>query len=116
MSPAILSSTVSQVISFSNTLLTLSYLLRIRKQRKTLKMPVNPKTQVNELHNLCQIILDSLLFCRGKLMLKPNKVDDILDLLLLCKRALIQLLNQAETTQLISDLAKLRKTTDEKRS
>ena len=74
-----------------------------------MKKPVNPSTQVDELPTLCQVILDSLLYCKARLSLKSAKVEETLDLLVLCKKALLQLLNHDQTMKLIQDLAQLQK-------
>ena len=63
---------------------------------------------------MCQTILDSLLYCKARLQLKSAKVEEILELLVLCKKSLMQLLNHEQTIQLIENLTKLRRGGDER--
>ena len=76
-------------------------------RRHILKKLINPVTQVELLPDLCQVVFDSLLYCRFRMQLRLPKVDQSLDLLLSCKKALVQLLSHEESRRVILKLARL---------
>ena len=65
--------------------------------------------KLKEVHELVQTVSDAILYCKAKLALKTPKVEEVLDLLMRCKQALVLFLSKQNTIKIIQSLAQLRR-------
>ena len=85
----------------------------MRPIRKTLNKLIDPEHDINNLQQLGQVVMNSLLFCRAKLQLKTQRIDDISNLLIQNQRAIVRLITHKETKTLISEIVKMRDTVED---